>query len=373
MLHFIAFFKRKNIPSIGAVTILAQNCIVFALLLIMALTISTVSKGQSSYDFEKISIYQSLHGKDNWKDKIGQGNAAVYMDATLENGTHIVRPMSSVIFNQPAFITRENDSNYNFQQFSGNETNAVVQFDVTGDYIAIFALGFDWNKDGVLDTAHGEIGPAFGTWDQHFTIVTANTDSIIAMQFGSGNGRSDWYRIQLHINFTTNNGLGSGSLYYRNLTDGDVNFIPIAGLQNINLQLKNMNQNAQPNTWNTMWLQLLADGGNEPAIDNLVPSLKTSTGAHNSNLSLTKSYIEQNFPNPFRSSTSIKYFLPNKSKVTISVFDFCGNKILTLVDEVKSPGAQEVTLDGTNITKGIYYYQIETDQFFYSKKMIRIE
>lgn len=46
-----------------------------------------------------------------------------------------------------------------------------------------------------------------------------------------------WYQVKLTMDFTANNGNGSGSLAYRNLTLGDTSFIPLGLIQNINLRL----------------------------------------------------------------------------------------------------------------------------------------
>ena len=58
-----------------------------------------------------------------------------------------------------------------------------------------------------------------------------------------------------------------------NLSDGDTAFTDVTGLQNIDIKLSRMDANAGPTTWNTMFLQLLTDGGNVPSVDNLEPNV----------------------------------------------------------------------------------------------------
>lgn len=48
--------------------------------------------------------------------------------------------------------------------------------------------------------------------------------------------------------------------------------------------------------------------------------------------------LEQNYPNPFRGSTLIKYSIPRKEQVLLEVYDFAGRKVRTLVNESKRPG-----------------------------------
>ncbi len=89
-------------------------------------------------------------------------------------------------------------------------------------------------------------------------------------------------------------------------------------------------------------------------------------------------YLGQNFPNPFNPTTSIEYALPSRSQVTISVYNLLGQKISTIVDEVKSPGAHSAVWDGRDsdgneVASGIYFYQIRAGDFVESKKMLLLK
>ena len=328
-------------------------------------------KAQPVYTFDSLSI-NYLDGQDNWFDQTGAGIATVSIDTTIVNGTGIVSPILS-LFYQPAFVTRPNDSVFSFPQYSGNETDAIIQFDARGSYVALFALGYDLNGNGSLDTSLGEVGPSFGIWDQNFAIQTANLDTLLKEPFGLGNNVFDWYRIQMRIDFTANGGLGAGSLYYLNLSDGDVTYNAVPGLQNINLQLNNMNINATPQNWNSMFLTLTSNGGTQTAVDNLLPVAGTLAGIRDNVLLSEDTYLKSNFPNPFNSATTIKYFIPGKSVVTINVFDNQGKIIKTILNEVKMPGNYEVVLNGSDLPGGIYYYNIMTEYFTESKKMVVIK
>ena len=57
-------------------------------------------------------------------------------------------------------------------------------------------------------------------------------------------------------------------------------------------------------------------------------------------------YLSQNYPNPFRDKTTIKYCVPYKTKVKLEVFDIEGKKIKILIDEEKEAGK-----DGSDSTK----------------------
>ena len=141
----------------------------------------------------------------------------------------------------------------------------------------MFALGCDRNGDGLLLSSDGEIGPAFGVYDRNFRIQEANLGTAYDDGFnaggGDGNSGNDWYRLQLRLDFTAGNGAGVGSLYYKNLTDGDTSFHTVSGMINRPLGLSRLHPDAQPATWNAMWLHLLSNGNSVPTADNLVPNL----------------------------------------------------------------------------------------------------
>ena len=78
----------------------------------------------------------------------------------------------------------------------------------------------------------------------------------------------------------------------------------------------------------------------------------------------------QNYPNPFNPTTIIKYQIPGLSYVTIKVFDVLGNEVATLVNDEKPAGSYEVGFDGSNLTSGIYFYQLRAGDYTETKKMI---
>jgi hypothetical protein len=80
--------------------------------------------------------------------------------------------------------------------------------------------------------------------------------------------------------------------------------------------------------------------------------------------------LEQNYPNPFNPSTIISWQSPVSSYQTLKVFDILGNEVATLVDEFKPAGKYEVEFDASEIPSGVYFYQLKTENFIETKKMI---
>ena len=84
----------------------------------------------------------------------------------------------------------------------------------------------------------------------------------------------------------------------------------------------------------------------------------------------TEFQLSQNYPNPFKERTTIKYCVPDKIKIMLAVFDSDGNKVKTLVDEIKEAGTYKVEFYANTLVSGEYIYKLETTDFFDTKKMI---
>ena len=86
----------------------------------------------------------------------------------------------------------------------------------------------------------------------------------------------------------------------------------------------------------------------------------------------TEFRLSQNYPDPFRERTTIKYCLPKKTEVKLELFDSAKRKVKTLVDEIKEEGTYKVELDGKDLDEGSYYCIMQAGSFTDTKKMILI-
>lgn len=84
----------------------------------------------------------------------------------------------------------------------------------------------------------------------------------------------------------------------------------------------------------------------------------------------TKFELAQNYPNPFKDKTTIKYCVPEKMKIRMEVFDSKGNKIKTLVDEIKDAGTHKIEVKANELNSGEYLYKLETNNYFDTKMMV---
>lgn len=74
----------------------------------------------------------------------------------------------------------------------------------------------------------------------------------------------------------------------------------------------------------------------------------------------TNAFLFQNTPNPFTYDTEIKYFLPEgSSNATLYVFNLQGNLLIT--ENIEGAGNGSVTINGSNLTPGMYVYSLLID------------
>jgi hypothetical protein len=80
--------------------------------------------------------------------------------------------------------------------------------------------------------------------------------------------------------------------------------------------------------------------------------------------------LEQNFPNPFNPSTSIRFAIVHRQLTIVKVYDILGRDVTTLVNEVKEPGTYSVQLDASSLASGVYFYRLTAGQYVECRKMI---
>ena len=92
----------------------------------------------------------------------------------------------------------------------------------------------------------------------------------------------------------------------------------------------------------------------------------------------TEFTLGQNYPNPFNPSTQIRYALPERSKVTITIYNMLGGKVRTLVNDYQEAGYRSALWNATNdrgslVSAGMYIYTIQAGNFYQAKKMILLK
>jgi len=108
-------------------------------------------------------------------------------------------------------------------------------------------------------------------------------------------------------------------------------------------------------------------GTNENTSEDSVQTVRNNLPANYS--------LSPNYPNPFNPTTTFKYGLKEKAKVTIKIYNLLGKEIITLVNKTQPAGYQSVTWNGTDrfgnpVPSGIYICRMIAGNFTKSQKMV---
>jgi len=80
--------------------------------------------------------------------------------------------------------------------------------------------------------------------------------------------------------------------------------------------------------------------------------------------------LQQNYPNPFNPTTQIDYSIPQRSDVTLKVYNVLGVEIATLFSGVQEAGKHIATFDATKLSTGVYFYRLQAGDLTLTKKML---
>ncbi|MBE0572401.1 MAG: PQQ-binding-like beta-propeller repeat protein [Ignavibacteriaceae bacterium] len=105
----------------------------------------------------------------------------------------------------------------------------------------------------------------------------------------------------------------------------------------------------------------------------LIAIRDTVTSVKDENTMILDYNLQQNFPNPFNSSTNIRYTIPQSGRVTLKVFDLIGSEVLTLLDRYQESGSYDVIFQARDLASGIYFYTLASGNFTATKKLILLK
>ncbi len=82
--------------------------------------------------------------------------------------------------------------------------------------------------------------------------------------------------------------------------------------------------------------------------------------------------LHQNWPNPFNSSTSISFSIPQRSRVRLTIYNAIGQQVTVLADGLRDPGTHHIRFDARALPSGIYFYRLETDPFSKTRSLLLV-
>jgi len=145
--------------------------------------------------------------------------------------------------------------------------------------------------------------------------------------------------------------------------------------QTFSVPIEYFDQTAIPDTC-LIWFTISGEDtvfiGSRMVIDNLAFS-GTATAVGDEPGVPGEFALEQNFPNPFNPSTSIRYTLPASGQATLTVSNLIGETVATIVDAEQPAGTYEVRFDAARLPSGLYFYTLRSGVFTETRRMMLLK
>ncbi len=97
------------------------------------------------------------------------------------------------------------------------------------------------------------------------------------------------------------------------------------------------------------------------------------TSVHSNKPVIPDTKLYQNYPNPFNAETTFRFHLDQPTNVTLKIFNIIGEEVYTVYQDYSLSGFYELTWYAEDIASGTYFYQLITEQYSNTKKMIIIK
>jgi hypothetical protein len=83
--------------------------------------------------------------------------------------------------------------------------------------------------------------------------------------------------------------------------------------------------------------------------------------------------IMRNYPNPFNTSTTIEYYLPEAGDICIEIYSLLGQKIARLDQTSKSAGKHSIVWDASDVSSGLYFARLRGERVNITRKMMLLK
>jgi hypothetical protein len=229
----------------------------------------------------------------------------------------------------------------------------------------------------------------YGTDTLNFRYKNAVTDDFQAKLEASSGQDLEWFfeswvKMPNHPEYQneysiTDMGNGTWNLNFLvNQTQTNAGFFPIPVELTVNFidgtdsTIRVMNNENQQFFWFNFEkkpINMLFDKNNEIV-------LKEATlfvGIDENNIGNNSFRLDQNYPNPLNSSTTISFSIPETSNVLLAVYDLAGKKVMDLLNGKQEKGTHVMSFDLRQLQTGIYSYRLDAGKLSETKKLIVIK
>jgi hypothetical protein len=80
--------------------------------------------------------------------------------------------------------------------------------------------------------------------------------------------------------------------------------------------------------------------------------------------------LEQNYPNPFSTNTTIKFALPTDDNISLVVFDIMGREIASLFKGTEFCGVHYIVWNSQGVPSGVYRYRLSAGSYTKTRRMV---
>ncbi len=343
--------------------------------------------------FKKINVeteeITTLHTFEGYKTTIGpwEGNISAddkYVVITNESGSIAVDASLYDIELDSVISTKSFSSDIDWVTITPSG-NYIVLNDRDIHETRVYDLNFNYLRTVGVSSEHGDFGidtEGNEVWIQTIPLAMARLSDgkytrLLAPDFsghisGRGFGNPGWALVSTDIDFNHT------QLFEIKLDESGIirhfGYARSSCTTYDNYPMGSVSPDGKKVIFNSDWKYGTGSGGNAVAF---ISEYKEGiTGIEESgdlDISKRSFTLLQNYPNPFNPTTIIDFSLQAEGMTKLVVYNVLGQEIKVLLNENLSAGAYSVPFNGSNLSSGIYFYRLKSNNMIQSKKMLLIK
>ncbi len=125
--------------------------------------------------------------------------------------------------------------------------------------------------------------------------------------------------------------------------------------------------------FNSDWKYGTGSGGDAVAYISEYKERTTDVEESNNSFSNINFKLSQNYPNPFNPTTVINFILNKEGMTKLVVYNVLGQQVKVLINEHMQAGSYSTPFDASNLTSGVYFYKLQSNNQVEVKKMLLLK